>query len=155
MSDSPVPPLLMLKRCKFTRCLHKKAFSILRNSYSQHTARHSVRDVQGTCRKDSPQWPPFYCSSMERYTNPGGQLPILASHWLRAPSAGSQQVVRVMFLQSCPGCMRTSNHRSVHGFGCLRILMMLFARLYIGKVHISTERQNLFSTLIQKYQYFM
>lgn len=76
---------------------------------------------------------------------PGGQagslLPILVSFWLRAPSAGLKKVCKVMFLQSCSCCVRTSNRWSVQQFGGLRSLQTPLARLCNGH-HLCTERQT-------------
>lgn len=39
--------------------------------------------------------------------------PIVISFWLWAPSAGLEKVAKVVLLQSCSGCVRTSDGRSV------------------------------------------
>lgn len=83
----------------------------------------------------------YYCMHDSVILIPGGQAgshrPILVSFWLRAPSAGLKKVCQVMFLQSCSGCVRTSNRWSVQHFGGLRSLKTRLARH-----HLCTERQT-------------
>lgn len=43
----------------------------------------------------------------------GIPCPIVISFWLWAPSAGLEKVAKVVLLQSCSGCVRTSDGRSV------------------------------------------
>lgn len=71
----------------------------------------------------------------------GSHLPILVSFGLRAPSTGLKKVCKVIFLQSCSGCVRTSNRWSVQQFGGLRSLKTPLARLCNGH-HLCTERQT-------------
>lgn len=73
----------------------------------------------------------------------------LVSAWMWALSP--EDVLGVMFLQSCPGCVRTSDWRSVVRFRRRWGFKMLVVRLQTARVHLCAGRQKS-SSSVQTYE---